>query len=302
MARWHGLGLWMLLAGCSLDTGPQAATFVSRGTPPTWSPSHRPATRVPSPPSAGRAAVHVDAAMPDKQDDAMRAPPTAADGKPVADAGSPDAIPIGAAADGGRTMQAPTTQQPPANGDRDGGGASANPRPNKNDPASGMNTQGKEASGGNQNGRGSHKHSDDDKAADDGKRGRDDDKRAEPNTETSSVTPVQDGGLWLLFTGVSNLVFSILQLSSDPAEPANITNPIASIVALASLPASEVTTASLTELLNQLDASNVCTDNRSACKSLCETLTASCDLYKFDPASVQSVERNCGAKSLAACK
>jgi hypothetical protein len=318
MARWHGLGLLMLLAGCSLDTGPNAASIVSHTGTPTWSPSSRPATREQPQTSAAHDAGSVDAAAPDKQEDPEPAPPRAADtnptqpdagarvppsqpsaantaGTPAQDAGSPTlagSSADGAAAGGGKAPKPPVAQPPSGSAPNQGGA----------DPASGMSTPGKQAGGdkGDKD-RGSRRHPDDE--SDDDKRGSANEKHTEPSTDNANaVTPTSDGTLSLLFTSVYNLVYSILQFSFGPAQPANITNLIVSIVTLATLPASDVTTATLTDLLDQLDASNVCHDDHSACEALCETLIASCDLYKSDPHSVKSVERNCGSKSLAACK
>jgi len=309
MARRHGLGLLMLLAGCSLDTGPNATSIVSRTATPAWSPSRRPSAQQPQV-TAMRDSGGADAAMPDRMEDPEPVPPKAADTNPSPiDAGAhaepiqPPAANAGSRATAEAGNSHPAAASAAGNAaDSGSAGSNANGPKSGNAPAPGMSAPGKQARDGkNDNGHGSRKHSED---SDDGdKHGRGDDKRAEPqDTDASALTSSQDGTLSLLFTSVSNLVFSILQFSFGPAQPANITNLIVSIVTLAALPASEVTTATLSELLEQLDASNVCHDDHSACETLCETLIASCDLYKSDPRSVQSVERNCGSKSLAACK
>lgn len=321
MARWHGLGLVVLLAGCSLDTGPNAITLVPSVSTPDWSPSRRPGAHAAAGSSAhdaGSADASKPAKSEDKGDDA--APPKAADGNHTQlDAGAPAAAnPASVSPPSGGSAAVSSAQpmagaassasagahaEPAADGGK--GAPSRPPASSAPDKPEAHGEEGKSGSDkgedGADSGRGAHHHGEG--SAQDGKRGRDeDDKPAEPSTGGSSVTQSQDGTLALLFTTISNLVYSILELSFGPAKPANITNLVVSIVTLATLPASEVTTSTLADLLEQLDASNACSDDRSSCESLCETLIASCDLYKSDPRSVKSVERNCGAKALDACK
>jgi hypothetical protein len=320
MARWQGLGLVMLLAGCSLDTGPNSLSLSPSTSTPIWSPTRRPSTHEPQQTSGARDAG-TDAATsdkPEKKADAgspangnhspnaagapstppQTTPPPATNandpdanvgGKPAADAGSAkpaDASKNGPAADGGKPAGKPSSADPNKSGAQNGSGSTPDAStPGKQDDEKDDHDKD----------RGSRGHDDKDD------RDRDDDSRDQPDDD-NSVTQAQDGALTLLFTSVSNLVFSILDFSFGPAKPQNISNLVVSIVTLATLPASEVTTATLSDLLEQLDASNVCHDDRSACEALCETLIASCDLYKHDPRSVKNVERNCGAKSLAACK
>ena len=147
-------------------------------------------------------------------------------------------------------------------------------------------------------GRGNDKDKDkddhDDRGADE-----DDAPGARPESDPAQVG---DGTLSLLFTSIASLVLSIVDFSFGPAQPANVSNLVVSIVTLAALPASAVTTASLGDLLEQLDASNICTDDRSACEALCDTLSASCGLYIDDARSAKLVERNCGKQTLAACR
>ena len=320
MARWHGLGLVMLLAGCSLDTGPNRVSLTPSTGTSIWTPARRPGMHAP-PQTSGARDAGMDAATSDKPEktaDAASAadgnhspnaagaplpttPPPAtnvndpdanAGAKPAADAGSgkpTDPTPSGgSAADGGSAQPAkPSSADPDKSGAQAGSGA---------DGDTGRGSRGREDEDDDQD-----KDNDQDDDDDRGRGGKDDDSRAQPD-DSGSVTQAQDGALSLLFTSISNLVFSILEFSFGPAKPQNITNLVVSIVTLATLPASEVTTATLSDLLEQLDDSNVCHDDRSACEALCETLIASCDLYKNDPRSVKSVERNCGSKSLATCK